>query len=277
MLTRESRAALLAAVPPRLARVYADHVTVLHGPSAEALGPGLLACVGGRVRLAVTRELCDGNVQAVAVGWAGDAGDGSGGGDDDEEGGGDDEEGGSGSDDDDDSDGSGGDRGNGDNGMRGGWPDPPASPYASVPVVEEAGWEAGDDGGGGEAGSVQAAVAAAVRVAGGGGRGLRRESGRGGGASAGAGVARMSTNPLPHITLSARPGVAPATANALLSRAARQGGWRGAAHAAPPLAVLDARLGLCVSRVGGGRAFIVGQRALRAWAEAQGAVAPLTG
>jgi hypothetical protein len=68
-LVREHRSMLLQAVPPRHVTVHADHMTVVHAPSAEQLTPALLACVGLPVSLMVTGVCSGRHVQAATVCW----------------------------------------------------------------------------------------------------------------------------------------------------------------------------------------------------------------
>lgn len=81
-LTPSSRLALLAALPsacPLLPYVLADHVTLAHRPSPEALTPALLSCVGMRTRVSVTAVARSRHVQAALVCWPGEEGEGVGG------------------------------------------------------------------------------------------------------------------------------------------------------------------------------------------------------
>jgi hypothetical protein len=67
-----SKRALLAAVPPRHATLYCDHVTVAHHPPPRVLTRHLLAAVGTRVPLAVTGAYADHYTQAATVAWPAD-------------------------------------------------------------------------------------------------------------------------------------------------------------------------------------------------------------
>ena len=70
-LRRPDRAALLGRFRPRFETVQGDHVTVAHAPLLPgALTAELAALVGSRVRLAVDREYHGDGVQAVTIRWA---------------------------------------------------------------------------------------------------------------------------------------------------------------------------------------------------------------
>lgn len=64
-----SRAALLAACPPRFKQVMADHVTLAFGPKVTWISPALIHSVGTPVELRITGEFASEHVQAAEVQW----------------------------------------------------------------------------------------------------------------------------------------------------------------------------------------------------------------
>lgn len=272
-LTPTSREELLAHIAPEFDAVHGDHVTVAHAPRASTLSHALLAAVGATVSLEVTALYTSyrRGAQAVTVAWprarhrasaarrssssspSSEASSSS--------------RGGSSRDDDDGDDDGGSDGGGSDGGGH----------------VEEGGSSPHDDA------SPQVTVtdrsveppepAAAAAAAAGHSDGPVREllaglvSSNGGAPPARSSTRGLSTNSVPHVTVSVRAGVLPLTSNTMLQHPAsfssRSKGGRPPAGVKLKFAraerpVVSVRLGLCVAR-GSFRWYVASQGALQRW------------
>ena len=272
-LTPACRAELLARVaPPEFATLHGDHVTVVHAPPAHALSHTLLAALGATVSLQVTAHVTSWRcgAQAVTVAWpratararrrehrasprssslspssstaSSHSSAGVGAAHDDLDDVGDDDGGGGG--------------GGGDDGDHA---DDSAAALATVTdrTVEPPDAAADDD----DELRVRELLAALV-----GSCGARAPPAR-------SSMRGLSTNPVPHVTVSVRAGVPPLTSNTMLQQpasfAGRSKGGRPPAGVKLKFAraerpVVRARLGLCVAR-GSYRWFVTSQGALRRW------------